>query len=651
MKKKLYLHIGMGKTGTTALQNFFWENRKSLASHGVHYPELGVMSNAHHLLSPHIPRFLEDQWEFLSVQDWAPQLAEVDQPSALLSSELMAWAEESKARKFCAQVSAWFDVYVVVYLRRQDNIIMASYNQQIKAGPQKRRIDLIYRKQLERFDYLKILAPWADSLEPGKVIVRPYEREQFYQGDIRRDFMHHVFRMNLDDEQFSLQQGNSNPRLSLAAGEYKRMVNNLVKDPADNERFNQLLMRYSAEQDQSSTSFFSSQSVLSPQQRLEILEATSHASEVIARDYLGRGDGKLFMEAEPTPEDPWDGIDLSREDASEITLYIKQHDQKLMSVLAEQITACKDHLAYQIRHSARFLSHSVLSAADAVPVYRVSREDSAPIVIGGLGGSGTRLVVTLLRRMGVKFGGELNDSLDNLWFSLLFVRRSILLRSDEEFDKLAWLFTNAMRHGVEVSGELKDMLEEASLVDRSPVIPQEHLDKACESLLRVPTHDRRHEHWGWKQPNSHILLPQLDRCFSEMKYVYVVRNGLDMAFSSNQNQLKYFWGDLMLDGDTEPTPANALRYWVASHKRMQGFRKRMGHRLHFLSFDKLCTDPEGELEALREFAAIQISKKELAELAQTVSLPSTSGRFRQQDLSQFDPADIEFVQQMGFEVE
>jgi len=136
-----------------------------------------------------------------------------------------------------------------------------------------------------------------------------------------------------------------------------------------------------------------------------------------------------------------------------------------------------------------------------------------------------------------------------------------------------------------------------------------------------------------------------------MKYVYVVRNGLDMAFSSNQNQLKYFWGDLMLDGDTEPTPANALRYWVASHKRMQGFRKRMGHRLHFLSFDKLCTDPEGELEALREFAAIQISKKELAELAQTVSLPSTSGRFRQQDLSQFDPADVEFVQQMGFEVE
>ena len=37
-----------------------------------------------------------------------------------------------------------------------------------------------------------------------------------------------------------------------------------------------------------------------------------------------------------------------------------------------------------------------------------------------------------------RFGGELNDSLDNLWFSALFVRRSILLKSDEEFGRLAW---------------------------------------------------------------------------------------------------------------------------------------------------------------------------------------------------------------------
>ena len=44
MKKKLYLHIGMGKTGTTALQHFFWDNRDILAAKGICYPKVGIQS-------------------------------------------------------------------------------------------------------------------------------------------------------------------------------------------------------------------------------------------------------------------------------------------------------------------------------------------------------------------------------------------------------------------------------------------------------------------------------------------------------------------------------------------------------------------------------------------------------------------------------
>lgn len=650
MKKKLYVHIGMGKTGTTALQNFFAENRKVLSRHDLNYPTHGVMSNAHHLLSPHVPRFLEDQWTFESVEEWAPRLVKSRENRILLSSELMAWADEAKARKFCAQVSAFFDLHVVVYLRRQDSIIMASYNQQIKAGPQRRRIDLIYRKQIERFDYPKILAPWADSLEPGKLIVRPYERQQFHGSDIRRDFMKHVFNMDLGED-FAFNEQNSNPRLSLAAGEYKRMVNCLVDDSEKNERFNELLMQYSAEADVSSTSVFSSQSVLSPEQRLEIIETTREANEFVAKQYLARPDGRLFLDAEPDPGEAWEGLDLSRDAAAKMTEYVKVREPELLAHLAEQIEQFRDALAYQKRHAARILSHSVLGITDASPVYRVASEDASPIVIGGVGGSGTRLVISLLRKMGVSFGGELNESLDNLWFSLLFVRRSILLQSDDEIDKLSWMFANAMRHGVELTDELRDLLEVACQYDRSPVIPREQLLQARDSMLAAPMGDRRDSHWGWKEPNSHVLLPQLDRSFPQMKFVYVMRNGLDMAFSDNHNQLQYFWGDLILEGDTSPTPQNLLRYWIAAHRRMQGFRQRLGDRLHFLSFDRLCQDPEGELEALREFAGIQISKKDIVQLAQNVSPPRSMGRFRKQDLSVFDPADIEFVRQLGFDVE
>ncbi len=648
--KRIYLHIGMGKTGTTALQDFFWDNRQLLAESGICYPEHGIQSNAHHLLSPHIPRFLEGDWAFESVAEWAPRLAELEQDRILLSSELMAWGSPESIREFCEEASGWFDVHVVVYLRRQDNIIMASYNQQIKAGPQKRRIDLIYRNQIARFDYLRILEPWESSLGADKIIVRPYEQKQFYGQDVRRDFMQHVFGLEID-ERYEFRSGNSNPRLSLATSEYKRMINNLVTDPQQNARFNQLLMQYSAEHESDSQGVYSEQSVLSPEQRLEILDAARETSEQIARRFLHCEDGRLFRDAEPDPDSPWQGIDLSREDADAITAFLEGEDAKLLAALGREIEEKKNHLAYQIRHSARYLSASVLSTAEATPVYRVAPEDSAPVVIGGLGGSGTRLVISLMRRMGVFVGGEMNESLDNLWFSLLFVRRSILLKSDRDMERLCWIFTNAMRHGVEVSTELREMLDEARNNDRTPVLPPELLEGAVESLLRVPAKDRRHEHWGWKEPNSHILLPQLEQNFPQMRFVYVMRNGLDMAFSENQNQLRYLWGDLLLEGASEPTPANALKYWVAAHRRMMGFQDRLGDRLHFLSFDRLCQDPEGELEALREFVGIPISKKAIVELAATVRAPQTSGRFRGRDLSQFDPEDIAYVQEMGFEVE
>jgi hypothetical protein len=133
-----------------------------------------------------------------------------------------------------------------------------------------------------------------------------------------------------------------------------------------------------------------------------------------------------------------------------------------------------------------------------------------------------------------------------------------------------------------------------------------------------------------------------------MKYVYVVRNGLDMAFSENQNQLKYFWGDLILEGDTSPTPRNALRYWVESHKRMRGYKQYLGISPYFLNFDRLCADPHLELMKLRDFLQLEVDANKLAELAATISPPASAGRFREHDCSELRPVDVQYVREQGF---
>ena len=49
-----------------------------------------------------------------------------------------------------------------------------------------------------------------------------------------------------------------------------------------------------------------------------------------------------------------------------------------------------------------------------------------PVAIGGVGGSGTRLIAQILHEAGFYLGDDLSYAIDNLWFTLLFRRLEIL---------------------------------------------------------------------------------------------------------------------------------------------------------------------------------------------------------------------------------
>lgn len=356
--KKLFLHIGMGKTGTTALQEFFWENRATLERNDICYPVFGAVAGAHHMLSPNVPPFLKDVWDFKTVAEWAPKLMKAGQSRILLSSELMAWAEEDIAIDFCRAVKELFETKVVIYLRRQDSIIMATFNQQIKAGHQKRELKQILEHQISRFDYQKILSPWVSIFGRDNIIVRPYERQQFYRGDIRWDFLHQVFGLEKSDS-LRLSNDNSNPRLSLAAMAYKLKLNNLDDDVAETSPFNDVLIGYSTENDTSSQSVFASQSVLSPAQRVDILQRSEAINTQIAEDLMGRADGQLFYDPEPDITEAWDEYKLSRGQAMEITRYIEAHSPKLLRRLARLVSCASGSDLPRQRHAAAFLAPCV----------------------------------------------------------------------------------------------------------------------------------------------------------------------------------------------------------------------------------------------------------------------------------------------------
>ena len=85
-----------------------------------------------------------------------------------------------------------------------------------------------------------------------------------------------------------------------------------------------------------------------------------------------------------------------------------------------------------------------------------SSGQSAPVAVGGVGGSGTRVVAEVMRAFGFYLGSELNAASDNLWFTLLFRRpgwyKTHRVDLGKEVGKALSIFDRAMRG----SGEFND---------------------------------------------------------------------------------------------------------------------------------------------------------------------------------------------------
>jgi hypothetical protein len=59
------------------------------------------------------------------------------------------------------------------------------------------------------------------------------------------------------------------------------------------------------------------------------------------------------------------------------------------------------------------------------------------------------------------------------------------------------------------------------------------MEKKCKVVLLpyTPSVDAPISMWGWKEPNTHVVLDRLWAELPRLKYVHVRRHGLDMAFS------------------------------------------------------------------------------------------------------------------------
>lgn len=280
------------------------------------------------------------------------------------------------------------------------------------------------------------------------------------------------------------------------------------------------------------------------------------------------------------------------------------------------------------------------------------------VAIGGVGGSGTRVIASFLRDVGYYIGGDLNRALDNLWFSLLFRRIDTLSLTDNQFDNLIKLFLTKMSGHNEFSSKekllvarLATKITPALFVGQKQEAPNtvDWMQERANSFLSTDNECRVGGMWGWKEPNTHIVLEGLIKNIPDFKYIHMIRNGLDMAYSNNQAQLK-LWGRHFLGPDVKITPHDSLRYWRIINERALNIGRSMGENFMLIDFDKFCIEPHKYLNELVEFIGIDVDDSVIGNTQKIISPPDSIGRYKKYRLEGLDEDDIVYAEALGFDV-
>lgn len=272
-----------------------------------------------------------------------------------------------------------------------------------------------------------------------------------------------------------------------------------------------------------------------------------------------------------------------------------------------------------------------------------------PVAIGGLGGSGTRVFSALLQAAGLYMGSCQNRPLDNLWFTILF-KRAAWARSPapasldpDDVATSVRLFTRAMTTGLADGVPDEEIALLKQLRNDLPPIGNWHcgaISSYFDTLLtsKVDTVDLQRP-WGWKEPNTHIFLPHLDRLIDDLRYIHIVRDGLDMAFSDNLWQMNH-WSHLYGLTHTPDTamPLRQLRFWTAAnHAAIEYGRTKMQGRFLLIQYEDFCAQPHVYRDRIEQFIGQPIHSS----LTDKLVRPTTIGRAEDHDLSLFPNNDLQ----------
>ncbi len=195
---KLYIHIGAGKCGSTAIQHFLWRNVAKLAERGVLIPSAKLTHDGN--------EFGNQIWFFQHLLNMEPQDAQdiVHKRLKVLREYMgrnglhtMVLSAENLSNPvgfetLFARCDDLFDVNIVLYIRRQDDFLLSAWQQwgvKISDSFDAWLLDDSYFQGRSLWaDWHSYLQPWEKIFGQEKIVLRRFVKEKLIGGDVVKDF-------------------------------------------------------------------------------------------------------------------------------------------------------------------------------------------------------------------------------------------------------------------------------------------------------------------------------------------------------------------------------------------------------------------------------------------------------------------------------
>ena len=305
--KSLILHIGIPKTGSSALQVFCAQNRQALLAQSLDYFELGDFSlgargkissgNGAHLarsfLRTQAAGYRSDREQQLAVLERA--IAASTAATGLLSSEIFIFADDAALAEFARWLAARdVSLQFFYFVREQIQFLTSSYIQQVKrhacTESSEEYILRTYEK-IAHIKYSKLFDRLAKIASPERIICRNFLDTRASKHGICDVFLNSL---GLDPQGLEFVDASVNVSLDMTEIKIMLALNKLKPRMV----FSDLLVENAARRGRKSSDLAHQLLSREALERIERYFAEDNAR--FARAYFGRD--HLFEAREPAPD-------------------------------------------------------------------------------------------------------------------------------------------------------------------------------------------------------------------------------------------------------------------------------------------------------------------------------------------------------------